>query len=270
MTLDARERSRNSGNPVECYRIQLGLTVWRVTSADLRLTIDVAGEGVRAYVPEAISRGDLSFSEEQNSGVVEVSLPRWHEVAQLFIAITPSQPVRITIYRFHPDDGEIGIAFMGQIVAATFEGSTAKLTCAPGSVDLRRSIPRLPCQVRCPWTLFSAGCGLNAEDFREDGVLTSVAGDTLQAAVFATQPDGYFTLGYIQLADATRRYITAHLGNTVTLQEPAIGLVAGTAIAAYPGCDLLETTCVAKFNNLANHWGFRRLPVRNPYQVGLS
>jgi len=270
MSHDTLEKSRHSANPVECYRIQSGSTTWRYTSADQRVSISVAGDGVFAYVPEALSRGELSFSQEESSGVVEITVPRWNPVAKLFIPFTPPNPINLTIYRLHADDGSVIIAFRGSIVRASFSGSEAVLTCAPVAAALSRSIPRIACQARCSWALYSAGCTIDPEDFKDVGTVASVSGLDVTATVFGTQVDGWFTLGYLELSDGTRRRITAHVGNTATLQSPIIGLTAGTAFSAFAGCDLLETTCVTKFNNLVNHMGHKRLPTRNPYQLGMT
>lgn len=270
MSLDTREKSRNSGNPVELYRIQNGSTVYRYAAADLRISVDVAGDGLQTYVPEAISRGELTFSQEETAGMLDVTVPRWNPIAQLFIPFTSPTPVKIKVFRVHPDDGEVIVAFIGRIVRAEFAGSEAKLSCAPLAVELRRAIPRIACQVACNWSVYSPGCTLDPNSFKDVGTIASVSGFDVTATVFASRADGYFDAGYLELADGTTRYITSHVGNRVTLQAPIIGLTVGTAFSAFPGCDLTEATCLSKFNNLANHLGFKRIPTRNPYELGMT
>lgn len=269
MTLDAKEKSRYQANPIECYRIK-GSTIWRFTSADLRVWLDVAGDGLQVYQPEIIGRGEPSFSQEQSSGQIEVTLPAWNVVAQLFIPFTPPAPIEISIYRLHGDDGGVATIFLGKIIGAKFDGPEATLICAPFSAELKRQIPRIACQATCNWATYSPGCGLNRNDFKDVGTISSISGYDVRAAIFATRADGWFNAGYLELADGTSRYITSHVGDRVTLQSPIVGLIVGAAISAFAGDDRTEATCASKFNNLANHLGFKRMPTRNPYQLGMS
>ena len=270
MTLDAREKSRSAANPIECYRFESGTAIWRFTSGDLRLNLDEGAGGIQTYLPEIIARGELAFTQEETAGAIDVTLPRWNPVAQLFIPFTSPTPVKLTLFRIHPDDGESIVAFVGRVVRAEFSGSDAKLNCVPRAVELRRAIPRIACQRSCNWALYSPGCGLDPNSFKDTGTVATISGFDLTATVFGSRADGYFTAGYLELADGTRRYITDHVGMRVTLQAPIIGLAVGAAFSAFPGCDLTETTCSSKFSNLVNHLGFQREPTKNPYELGMS
>lgn len=61
------------------------------------------------------------------------------------------------------------------------------------------------------------------------------------------------------------RYISAHLGSTVTLSNQIPELTAGKQVEVYPGCDHTLATCRDKFGNHINFGGFPWIPGRNPF-----
>ena len=67
-----------------------------------------------------------------------------------------------------------------------------------------------------------------------------------------------------------RRTITAHVGNTITINRPfGSGVVAGDSFDAYPGCDHTPGCCRTKFGNGINYGGQELLPTKNPYMGNL-
>jgi uncharacterized phage protein (TIGR02218 family) len=272
VTYDGFEKSRNAALPQECYRFAVGATIYRYTSSDSIVSIDVAGDGLFDFLPEAIERDDINFNQEDHSGTITVGLGRFNPVAQLFMAYAPSSPCAVTIYRKHrfDPDNEIVVAFTGKIVAATFDGSLVQLVCAPLSAVLKRNIPRLMFQRACNWALYGPGCGVDKGAFRLTGTVGSVSGFNMTATVFGTMADGWLTGGWVELVDGSKRFIEDHVGTTITLQAPFFGLVGGETIYAFAGCDRSEATCLGKFNNLAKHSGFERIPLKNPFELGLT
>jgi uncharacterized phage protein (TIGR02218 family) len=270
MSYDSLEKSRNDGNPVELFRFSMGSTVWRYTSADRRIYASVGGDGLQLYEPEPMERDESDYSQEDQSGTLQVLLSRFNPVAHLFMAQSPPQPVALTIYRLHYTDGATAVTFIGKVSSVVYEGPTAALRCSPLSAAMNRNIPRLLQQKHCNWALYGPGCGLNKESFKDTGTVASVSGFMVTADVFATRADGWFDTGWMELADGTRRYITAHVGNTVTLQDPFLSLPNGTAFSAFAGCLRTEAVCASKFSNLVNFLGFERIPSRNPYELGMS
>lgn len=164
---------------------------------------------------------------------------------------------------------EVIIEFVGEITGWSFEGSQVALTCAPISQGLGRLIPMLRYQSQCNWALFSPGCTLDPDDFKVTATLDTVDGVTLTDTTFAGKPDGWFTNGWVQRSNGERRFIVNHAGDTLTLMNRfPTDLVAGETVDAFAGCQRTEAECATKFNNLANHLGFARIPSRNPHGGG--
>lgn len=271
MSLDAREKSTHQAAPIEVYRFASGTQTWNFTSSDGRVTLNVPGIGVELFEPEALSRGEPEYSQEDQSGSIKITLPRLNPIAVLLMAGLPAAPVSLTIYRHHEDDGEVIVLFVGKIVQALFSGAQAELMAAPLSQILRRRIPRTAFQKACNRLLYGPGCDVARSSFTDPGTVLSVSGVTVQAAVFATRADGWYEAGYLERLDGSRQYVTAHAGNTVTLQYPFFGLAVGETIKGIAGCRRREKEdCTDKFNNLVNHLGFKRIPSKNPYHLGMS
>ena len=265
MTYDAKERSQFGGAPKELYRFIRGATEYHYTSGDEEETY--LGN---LYTTETLVRTEPSQGEGPESGQLELTLPRTNPVAALFLPYLPEPAVGLVVYAKHRTDAEVLTVFQGTISTVSFEGATAKLTALPLTARLRRQLPRNAFQTQCNWALYSAQCGVVAASFRTSGVVTVISGDTIQATAFSGQANGWFNNGWVQRASGERRWIVNHVGSTLTLLSPFVGLAVNETVDAYAGCDRTESVCKTKFNNLANHLGFPRVPTRNPFLVGVN
>ncbi|MFX6555749.1 hypothetical protein ABTG71_18955, partial [Acinetobacter baumannii] len=89
-------------------------------------------------------------------------------------------------------------------------------------------------QLLCRHVLYSSGCGALKDSFRVDGTVAAVSGVTVQVAVAASRPDGYFVGGMLATT-AGARMIVGHAGIDLTLVAPMVGLTAGDAVQLYAG-----------------------------------
>lgn len=261
MTFDVRERSRFLGQPIEGYRFAQGSNLWFYTSADRTITLPAG-----VFSPEAISRSELDFSQEDTGETVELTLPRANPVPALFIGDLPSTPIWVTIYRAHRGDEALAVTiFSGKVVRVRFEESEAILTGASLMSMLSRTVPILAMQTPCNHVLYSAACGANPTACRDLVTVTSVSGATVVSSGFALRPNQWYQSGRLESATGETRFIVDHQGNTVKLISPMPKLASLDQVYAYWGCDHLESTCRNKFSNIINHLGWSRLPGRNPF-----
>jgi uncharacterized phage protein (TIGR02218 family) len=250
--------------PVEGYQFLYGATTVRHTSADRNQTF-AAG----TFTPATIARGDIAFSQEDNAQNVNVTVPKSHPIAQLFVNYNPPQKVALTIFRKHRSATEEIVIFVGTVLTCTFEGPQATLVCGPLTESFRRIVPSIAFQTQCAWALYGPGCQVVKASFKTSGFVLAVNGIVLAAAAFAGKPDGWFANGWAELPNGERQYIISHAGNTVILQAPFQSITLGGAIDAFAGCDRSEATCAGKFDNLIRHLGFPRIPTRNPFDGSL-
>lgn len=270
MTYDSVERSQDAGAPVEVYRFAVGNAIYRYTSSDAPISLSVAGDGAQTFAPEPISRSTVEYSSEDQAGTLRIGVSRFNAIGQMFMASFPPAPVGVSIYRKHATDSETILLYSGKVSQATYDGANVSLMCLPMTAIFKRNIPRLTYQRECNWALYGPGCTLNKESFKDTVTVGSVSGRDVLAAGFASRADGWYTGGWLENSDGDRRYITGHVGGTVTLQSPFLALAPGASVFAFAGCDRTEATCNAKFSNIDHHLGFQRIPEQNPFDVGMT
>ena len=260
MTFDARETSIHGGQPFELYLFQTETQSWHLTSADRAIVFSG-----NSYEPEAIIRTATSQGQELKSGSITVTIPKTHEIAQLFVSFIPPTPLSLVIFRGHEGEPESEIVthFTGRVTIAIF-GDDCELRVVPEQELLQKRIPGPKFQKPCNHILYDSGCTVDKALFNVMGTLTFVSGEIIKAAAFATQPDGWLDAGYIEKA-TERRMILNHVGDTVTLLSAMAGLEVGDPVTAFAGCKRTLDDCDIKFTNLEHFFGFEWIPAKNPF-----
>ena len=266
MTFEAQETSDYGGKPLELFLFRAGPSLeWTYTSIAEEQTF--LG---RTYSPIPISRSEWSQAGSDQSKTFEVTVPKDASIVDQFLAYLPVRPMQITVYRKHmlDLDEEYAPFFIGSVVSCVInEDDMATLTCRPIGGHLQRRVPWPTYQATCNWALYGTGCGADREAFRTDGTVIGVNGLVVSAAAFDGFDDGWFTAGYV-IREATQeiRFITNHVDTDITLSAAFPNLQGGEILKAYAGCDRLEATCIAKFDNQVRFLGFPRIPTKNPFR----
>ncbi|HKV95771.1 MAG TPA: DUF2163 domain-containing protein [Candidatus Angelobacter sp.] len=152
--------------------------------------------------------------------------------------------------------------FIGQVEELT--RSTAKLTVNAATAYLNMQLPSILLQPGCTNTLFDPRCGLLKTSFADN--LTVQAGSTVNKLITTSgRPDTYFDNGQLIFTSGANnglvKAIRQFIGGVIFFNSPLPFVPnAGDAFTAYPGCDKTQTTCTAKFNNLANFEGYPYVP----------
>jgi len=124
---------------------------------------------------------------------------------------------------------------------------------------LQKKLLSMSIQNYCNNALFDELCSLNRASYEVTATVSAAIGITLQSATFATFPDGYWFLGNATLVkdgDTQVALITAHTGNTISLQYRFTGIETGDDVVVVPGCDKRAETCLNRFSNILNHTGY--------------
>lgn len=182
----------------------------------------------------------------------------------------------ITVYRaFAPTWAAMFVAPTGFIIRGN--GRMGEITSAGGTVIefdvdswtilLDAQMPRNIVQPFCAHNLYDSGCGISKASRAVGG---TVSGDNVTTQFNSTliEDGGYFNLGFVifntgpcagQQSTVRSYYSTASgpsMGSTFIFVRPwPVAPNVGDAFTAYPGCDLLYTTCRDKFANLLNFKG---------------
>lgn len=262
MTWQETEASAEAGEPVELFRFTRGLTTWTFTGTEHPIVYELA-----TYEPTVIASTASDESQEDMAGAREILVARDNPVAALFVAYLPLERVAVTIVELHgdpADDPETAVVFVGEVTSCSFQGSEARLTCAPISEALRRPVPGLMFQGLCNWPLYGTGCGVQQEAHKVEAELSGVDGPVISSPAFGALPAGHLNNGWVQLPNGDVRWIVDHVGDEVTLMSAFPSLAAGVTVAAFPGCPRTWPACQQKFANDAFS-GFDAMPELNPF-----
>lgn len=266
MTFSAIEKLVK-GTPSECYEFRRGASYWRYSSSDVAMTLS----GNR-FEPSLIKRSKIRFGGGLSAEQVMITLPRTNALAASYIAFPPSGTTTITIYGQHRSDGETVTLWQGRVKNVEFKGALVDMACesiitAQKAQGLRRTFG-----AGCSHALYDQAplsCGVNKELFKTNGTIISVNGNAIECSALASKPDGYWVGGTLEFlttgGNTERRLITSHSGYTARMISPLPALAAQQVVSFYPGCDHSTTTCVARFNNLANYGGFPYMPTTTPF-----
>lgn len=265
MAYDTLERSAADGRPVELYRFSRGPISWNYTSADRDTLYDSV-----LYSAQPIQRGNIEQGPEAQRSGLRLTVARAFPVAALFMIAPPSDPIALVLRQMHYLDTEAATLWQGVITGVSFSAGQADIDLEPLSGTLRRSGLRRNYQRTCPFVLYGADCGADAQAVRLDGTADVINGLALTVAAAGARAAGFFAGGYVEWqigADAVweRRFITAHAGAVLTIDMPPVGLAVGAAVRLYPGCDHSLATCNTKFGNALNYGGMPFIPTKNPF-----
>jgi uncharacterized phage protein (TIGR02218 family) len=150
------------------------------------------------------------------------------------------------------------IRFAGKVTSiGSIQGATAKLTVSSWMILLDASLPRNLYQAGCLHTLYDTGCTLNPATFSAAGTI-STGGTTSLATSLAAPAVNDYALGRIVFTSGPNSGISRTVrsndgaGGIVLVQPLPVASTIGDAFTIYKGCDLIQSTCSAKFNNLPN------------------
>lgn len=290
MSYDLYERSNEKAQPVALYEFQFGDTYWRyAASPNVVLADNNQPRGAfdpygfdfdtfeigasDAYAPLAISDDGVNQSGNENANEVTITCPSDLAVVRMFGVSPPNSMVIVRMRRWQAGLTDAPVVWVGTIASVQREGrSGAKIKCRSLSASFRRAGLRLTWTKNCPHALYDNQCRVRKEDYAFNTTVDSTGPVSVRASALATQPDGYFTGGFVewvctQTTDCVvmrRRAIESHTGDTLVLLSFVGNLPNGTPISVYPGCARTTAAC-ATFNNLSNYGGYEFIPSKSPF-----
>lgn len=263
MTYLGRDTSIEDGSPFFLYEFNIGATTYRFT--DLPDDIIFNSETWTAW---PVKHTEVQQSNEVAKNQVKIDLPIGNSFTDQYIGKTPESVVTFTLYRSHIGETEFIVAYKGRVTTHEISTLILKLTCESVYTSLKRTGVRARFLLTCRHALYGRGCNLDRATFAEAGTATGITGLDLTVTEASGFADGFFTGGYIEFPDGSRRSIANHVGTTITLINESQYLIdnppISTPVTLYPGCDRTLDTCINKFNNVLNQGGFRWIPNKNP------
>ena len=161
------------------------------------------------------------------------------------------------------------LRFSGRVTAiSAISGNTATVTVSSWTVLLNANMPANLYQVGCLHSVYDGGCALSAAAFAVSGAVSAAPAPT--ATVFDTNltpAAGDFAQGRIVFTSGANSGVSATVRSndasglfSLVAPLPAAP-AAGDTFTAYPGCDLTQSRCSTRFNNLGRFKATPYVPV---------
>lgn len=262
MTYRAYEDSATNGRPVELYHFYDDLSNhWYVCSGGQ--SVNFLGH---TYENQPIASGPLIIGGDIETENITIYLWRGANVATQYIDTPVDGRLDVEVYRQHAD--QYVRYWSGVVVNVKFDDDAVpSFIVEPGVTASGRTGHRRRNQRSCDHALYSVGygcCNVVKALFTRTGVVLTINGLTVTAAVFATEVDGWFKGGVLTIGYA-ERLIMSHVGTAITVNRSMAIAAAGNTLTATAGCNHLPTICTTKFNNKLNFGGNEFLTQTNVY-----
>jgi hypothetical protein len=272
------------GKPLELFRFVSGSNVYTYTSGDVPTTFN-AGAGSETYTPVTLKRASVLSSSEASKLELEIGFGVEVPLTALFVNGAAPGPVSCQVFRFQRGadlSGGLGTdqivsSYIGVVAAAAWQNAEATLSVTPSQRTLQQTIPIFRMQQQCNHALYDAGCTITKAAFSLTGVIASVdvTGTIIGITMGATaQAVPYYAGGLLTIAGVGTGFVETHNNSTgtalnVSLLTPLPGLAVGATVTMNPGCDRSFQTCVQKFANGTNFFGFPYINPTDPWVVGI-
>lgn len=129
-----------------------------------------------------------------------------------------------------------------------------------------QQMPRQLFGVGCFHQVYDAGCTLLKSSFTVTGSVTAVT-DGAHFSTNLTQADDWFDMGVITFTSGVNNGFSANVssylnaaGALITSYPFPTPPAVGDTFSIYPGCDLQQSTCTSKFDNLKHFSGQPYIP----------
>ncbi|GAI83645.1 unnamed protein product, partial [marine sediment metagenome] len=222
MSYTAQEKSLICGEPVELYRFKRGNEYWTYNSSDISITY--AG---KIYQPVLIRRGNIELTSNSLKNLLKIKVDRTNEFAVAFISTPVENITELVVYRGH-GNGSLDFVeyWKGYVYAVKFLPKTVEIIASPKTNSLKRSGLMRKFQRTCGYQVFSTRCTLLRADYISYGTIISVAGTKIEATIFGTEVDGWFTGGLFE-ADNKSQMVIWHEGDFIRLAHRIFSLEVG-------------------------------------------
>lgn len=281
MSYAQRESSVDLGSPVTLFEFIYGQTsgdAFRYSTTAEAVTL--AG---RAWQPHGLKHSEIVSSGSLDRAELTISARSDIEVAKLFLAAPPSQPVIVNIWRGHALTNAEGWddfirIWTGRVLNPEWAESEVQFKCEPVATSARRVGLRRFYQYGCSHMLYGRACSVSELANTSAMTVLSVTNNRdivvqLNNPPAAVTPDG-LSGGILRLnlpdgRVALRAVILAASvpgGVRVKLMSAIPGLTAGMTGSVSRGCAHTFAACKT-FMNTSNFGGCPNIPTKDAFRT---
>jgi hypothetical protein len=226
------------------------------------------------YEPSDLKHSAPTITQDITKSNVDVTADFDNPVARLYGPFPPPAETSLVIYKFYAGVTTAEPCWRGRVLRVEFSGSKAKIQCDTtlSSLDVE-GLPETN-QNLCNYFLYDGRCPVLSVNFRQAVTVSAPITGNDVTVTGITQIDGWFKGGTFSANNGDWRFITAHVGGVLTLDNPfsAQTLANGDTADIYAGCDRLYSTCITKFGAETGSGdafgGNPIVPKVNPHEYG--
>ncbi len=261
MTFDSLESSQEASEPIELYKFNLGGELFLYSNTEDEITI-----ASDTYLPETISRSNITLGRDERRTVLTVTVPASNLLAKRYVQTPPGKRASLSIFRLQRVDGvETALIYKGSILTVRFpeDQDVANMSLQSIEAASSREIPRMTYMGPCNHILYDAQCKVVNTSFRHINTVTLVSGNDI-TVTGAGGAGLNFTGGYVKPSGVTDfRLIITHVTDVLTLLLPFETNPVGSTVEVYAGCNhILTEDCSVVFANELEYGGFAFVPNR--------
>lgn len=282
MSYASKESSVDLGSPVTLFEFIYGITegdAYRYST-----TVDAVTLAGRAWQPQNLRHSEITSAGSLDRSELTITARADIEVARLFIAAPPSQPVVVNIWRGHALTGtqgwdEFKRIWTGRVLNTAWLEADVEMKCEPIATSAKRVGLRRNYQYGCPHVLYGTACTVSelantsqARVVRVENSSTLVI-ELLAPPAEVTIPrllGGVFKLtlpsGRQVLRSITNAQAAVGGGVQITLMSGAPEAAAGLQCSVSRGCKHTFEAC-RSFNNTSNFGGCPNIPTKDAFRT---
>lgn len=250
--------------PVELYTIALAAQTWYLSDSESTISI------VEDFVPLAISRGQITTGQEP----VDITMPASHAFPQTYVNSAPGTHANVTIQWLDRDDSPDSLRALykgvAKSVSFTQDGTKAIVHVESIVSTFDKETPEDTFTPQCQAYLYDDRCTVNKDDFKYEGTVTDMSGNTITVDGLSAEGAGWALPGYVAYGTSDYRQVLAQSGDILTIILPFTVDLVGETVAVYAGCNHSMDDCENKFSNLVNFRGTPYVPTKNVFRTGLK
>ena len=251
----------------ELYVFYDGVNTYRYTSGMREVIINY-----NTYIKESINRTSIKRDASLSKNKITITMPITNEVVKQWITPDITKYLLVDIYTLDRNY-QTTISWSGRLTQTSTSDNEMDMTFELLITRTAQTGVNDRVQRNCRYSLYSERCGLNRENFKIMGEITSYKNDVLSLIFEKEVPNGYFSGGILQTPNGEQTFIKDHHETSITLfrrnQQIVDNLRNGiTSVALYKGCSRTLDSCNT-FNNTLNYGGFPYLPLE-PLNSGHS
>lgn len=157
--------------------------------------------------------------------------------------------------------------FGGDIAINNGGGLELALKVKSSAQKLDVEYPRRKYYPTCPYTLYSAGCGLNINSFTSYGTIRSIIAGTYYFDTTLEFPESYYNNGGIEFLTGALTGVSAPIkysgsSDFILLIPLAVAPAPGDTFRVYPGCNKTASECSNKFGNFYRNRATPYIPLK--------